>query len=85
MSWDAADHALRGTEVTATLKVWWQGPGRAMPRFEVDGKRISLAKLAAIYSLPEYAVLPRISRGLHPSQWCLTADGLNRVTKREQR
>jgi hypothetical protein len=70
---------------TVTLKVWWQGPGRALPRFELDGKRISLAKLAKLYGLPEYAVMARISRGLHPSLWLLPADELSRVTKREAR
>jgi hypothetical protein len=70
---------------TVQLQVWWNGPERALPRFRLDGKRISLVSQAKLYGLPEYALLARISRGLHPSQWFLTADELNRVTKREGR
>ncbi len=73
------------TASTVTLRVWWKGPGRALPRFELDGQRITLAALAKLYGLPEYAVMARISRGLHPSLWLVTPDELSRVTKREQR
>jgi hypothetical protein len=73
------------TAPTVTLKVWWQGPGRALPRFELDGERISLAALAKLYGLPEYAVMARISRGLHPSQWFLAPEELSRLTKQAAR
>jgi hypothetical protein len=68
---------------TVQLQVWWDG--RRPPRFRLDGKAITISKLARLYSLPTYAVEARISRGLHPSQWFLTADELSRVTKREAR
>ncbi|MBW4529790.1 MAG: hypothetical protein KME02_03780 [Aphanothece saxicola GSE-SYN-MK-01-06B] len=70
---------------TVTLQVWWKGPGRMLPRFAMDGKRVSLPALAKMYGLPEYALLARISRGLHLMQWLLPAVELSRVTKQEGR
>jgi hypothetical protein len=70
---------------TVQLKVWWKGPGRALPRFRLGDKAITLGELARLYGLPEYAVLARIARGVHPSQWFLAPDELNRLTKREGR
>ena len=73
------------TASTVTLQVWWKGPGRQLPRFRLDGEAITLGELAKAYGIAEYAVLARISRGLHPSQWFLPADELSRVTKQWQR
>lgn len=84
-----AGDALRGAaEVTAstvTLRVWWKGPGRALPRFELDGEKISLTALARLYRLPEYAVLARIDRGLHPSMWFVAPRELHAMRKRERK
>ena len=73
------------TASTVTLQVWWKGPGRGLPRFTMNGEKITLGELAQLYNLPEYALLARIERGLHPSQWFLPADELSRVTKQWQR
>ena len=51
----------------------------------MNGEKITLGELAQLYNLPEYALLARIERGLHPSQWFLPADELSRVTKQWQR
>ena len=69
---------------TVTLRVWWKGPGRALPRFELDGEKISLGELAKLYGLPEYAVLARIERGVHPSQWVMEPRELHNARKRKQ-
>ncbi len=85
-----AGYALRGEEVTAAgastdkIEVWWAGPGRALPRVRLNGEPISLAALGRRYNLPEYAVLARIERGLHPSQWFLEPRELHALRKRKQ-
>ena len=73
------------TASTVTLQVWWKGPGRGLPRFTMNGEKITLGELAKLYNLPEYALLARIERGLHPSQWLLGSAELCTVRKREQR
>ncbi len=83
-----ADDALRASEMTAdtvTLRVWWKGPGRGLPRFTMNGEKITLGELAKLYRLPEYTVLARVARGLHPSQWMLSSAELCNVRKQEQR
>lgn len=69
---------------TVTLRVWWKGPGRGLPRFTLDGKKTTLDELAKLYGLPEYAVLARIERGLHPSQWLMEPRELHNTRKRKQ-
>lgn len=81
-----ADDALPGggevTASTVTLRVWWKGPGQALPRFRLGNKAITLGELARKYSVPESAELARINRGLHPSQWFMAPRELHALRKR---
>ena len=70
---------------TPRLSPEQKGPGRGLPRFTMNGEKITLGELAKLYNLPEYALLARIERGLHPSQWLLGSAELCTVRKREQR
>jgi hypothetical protein len=72
------------TAATVKLVNWWGGPGRRLPRFRLDGKRISLVELAKLYGLPEYAVMARVERGQHPSMWFLAARELHTARKRKR-
>jgi hypothetical protein len=69
---------------TVKLQIWWQGPGRALPRFRLDGEKISLDELARMYGLPEWVLLARIERGVHPQNWFISSAELNNLRKRKK-
>ncbi|MCP9930599.1 hypothetical protein KBY82_07375 [Cyanobium sp. AMD-g] len=68
---------------TVRISIWWRGHG--LPRFALDGRPVSLNRLAETYGLSCDTVLARISRGLPPAQWFLSSAELSKVTKREAR